>query len=261
MFLLHLYKDRGLLFQLTLRDFKARYLGSFLGLLWAVIQPLFTILVFWFVFQVGFKSKPVDNFPFILWLICGIIPWFFISECIAAGTESITTNAYLVKKVVFRVSTLPIVKLLSALLVHLFFIGIIFSSFAIYGYRPTLYCLQLLFYLPMLIIFLLGIIWMTASVVIFIKDIQHVIALILQFGFWLTPIFWSASMVPEKYQFFLKINPFFHFIRGYRDAFINDIWFWQRPLATSYILLLCLVSFIGGAVVFTRLRPHFADVI
>ena len=121
-FLIDLYRNRGLVLQLTARDFQSRYLGSYLGLLWAFIQPVVTILILWFVFEVGFKSKPVGNVPFILWLMTGIIPWFFISDSLANGTGSVVENSYLVKKIVFRVSMLPVVKLLSALLVHLFFV-------------------------------------------------------------------------------------------------------------------------------------------
>ena len=79
------------------KDFQQRYIGNFLGVLWAFIQPSITIFIFWFVFQVGFKSKPVGNFPFVLWLCCGMFPWFFFSDAINSATGSIVSNAYLVK--------------------------------------------------------------------------------------------------------------------------------------------------------------------
>ncbi len=82
-----------------------------------------------FVFQVGFKAQPVDNFPFILWLVAGMLPWFFFADAISTGTNSIIENSYLVKKVVFRVSLLPIIKLLSALSIHLFFIFFMYAMY------------------------------------------------------------------------------------------------------------------------------------
>lgn len=87
-----------LLIDLTLKDFKKKYVGSYLGILWAFVTPIITIGVFWFVFEVGFKSAPVDNFPFILWLSCGMIPWFFITDVLNNGTNSVIENDYLVKK-------------------------------------------------------------------------------------------------------------------------------------------------------------------
>ncbi len=260
-FLLDLYRNRNLILQLTARDFKTRFLGSYLGLLWAFIQPMVTILIFWFVFEVGFKSAPVGDFPFILWLITGIIPWFFIADTLSSATNCIVENSFLVKKVVFRVSMLPIVKLLSALVIHLFFVVVIFAFFMAYGIWPTLYSLQVFYYGFAMIVMLLGLSWLTSALVIFLKDVGQIVAMCLQFGFWLTPIFWSLQMLPEKYHIFLKLNPVYYIIQGYRDSFIHNIWFWEHPVYTAYYWLFTAIIFVLGAVVFSRLRPHFADVL
>lgn len=260
-FLKDLYLNRAMILQLTVRDFKTRYLGSYLGLLWAFIQPSVTILIFWFVFEVGFKSAPVGELPFILWLITGIIPWFFIADTLSSATNSIVENSFLVKKVVFRVSMLPIVKLLSALVIHLFFVVVIFLFFMTYGVWPTLYSLQVIYYGFAMVVLLLGLSWMTSALIIFLKDVGQIVAMCLQFGFWLTPIFWSLQMIPEKYQIFLKLNPVYYIIQGYRDSFIHNIWFWEHPAYTVYYWLFTGITFVLGAVVFTRLRPHFADVL
>jgi lipopolysaccharide transport system permease protein len=260
-FLLDLYRNRGLILQLTARDFKSRYLGSYLGLLWAFINPVVTILIFWFVFEVGFKSAPVGDFPFILWLMAGIIPWFFIAETLMGGTGAVVENSYLVKKVVFRVSMLPIVKLLSALVVHLFFVLVIFVIFSVYHIYPGLHSLQVIYYGFSAIVLLLGLTWLTSALTVFLKDVGQIVAMFVQFGFWLTPIFWSLQMVPEKYQIYLKLNPAYYIIEGYRDSFVHKIWFWEHPVYTVYYWLFTGFVFVLGAVVFSRLRPHFADVL
>ncbi|MDY0212992.1 MAG: ABC transporter permease [Desulfuromonadaceae bacterium] len=260
-FLIDLYRNRSLLLQLTVRDFKSRYLGSYLGLLWAFINPVVTILIFWFVFQVGFKAAPVGDFPFILWLITGIIPWFFIAETFTGGTGAVVENSYLVKKIVFRVSMLPVVKLLSALVVHLFFVLVIFLVFAAYHIYPGLHALQVIYYGFSAIVLLLGLTWLTSSLMVFLKDVGQAVSTFIQFGFWLTPIFWSVEMVPEKYRVYLKLNPFFYITEGYRDSFVHKIWFWEHPVHTVYYWSITSVIFILGAVVFSRLRPHFADVL
>jgi len=259
-FLIDLYRSRALIMQLTIRDFKIRYLGSYLGLLWAFIQPAATILILWFVFQVGFKSAPVDNFPFSLWLICGMIPWFFISDSLSTATHSVVDNSYLVKKVVFRVSMLPIVKLLSALMIHLFFVLVIFVFFLAYGIHSELYALQVVYYGFAVIVLLLGLVWLTSALMVFLKDVGQIVAMFLQFGFWLTPIFWSLDFIPVKYQVYIKLNPFFYIIQGYRDSFINHVWFWHHPVYSLYYWGVTAAVLLAGALVFTRLRPHFADV-
>lgn len=260
-FLLDIVKSRKLLWELARSDFKKRYVGNYLGILWAFIQPVITILILWFVFQVGFKSVPVDNFPFILWLISGMIPWFFISESINSTTGSIINQSFLVKKMVFRVSLLPIVQVISALIIHLFFVFLLLFIYIIYGKFPTIYWLQLPYYLLATIILVLSIGWFTSSVVIFFRDLAQIINVILQFGFWLTPIFWSTRMIPEKFHFLLKLNPFYYIIQGYRDSLIYNVWFWQRWKWAVFFWGMVGLIFIFGAMVFRRLRPHFGDVL
>ncbi len=260
-FLLDILKNRKLLWELAKSDFKKRYVGNYLGVLWAFIQPTVTILILWFVFQVGFKAIPVDNFPFVLWLISGMIPWFFISESINSATGSIINQSFLVKKMVFRVSLLPIVQVISALFIHLFFIVFMFLMYIIYGQMPTLYWLQLPYYLFGAVVMVLSIGWFTSSIVIFFKDLGQFINVILQFGFWLTPIFWSTKMIPERFHFLLKLNPAYYIIQGYRDSLIYKVWFWQRWKWALFFWCIVSIIFVLSAVVFRRLRPHFGDVL
>ena len=260
-FLIDLFRIRRLILQLIRREFKNRYFGSYLGLLWAFIQPMITILIFWFVFQVGFKSAPVGNFPFVLWLIAGMVPWFFFSESLASATNSVIESSYLVKKVVFRGSMLPIVKIFTALIVHLFFIGVIFVFSLIYKVMPSLHTLQVFYYLFASIVLLLGISWFFSALNVFLKDIGQIVSMLLQFGFWMTPIFWSLDIIPVKYHLFIKLNPIYYIIQGYRDSFIYHYWFWHQPLYTCYFWGVAGFLFATGALVFTRLRPHFADVL
>ena len=260
-FVMDAIRSRNVILELTKKDFRARYLGSQLGILWAFIQPAMMIAIFWFVFQVGFKSTPVANFPFILWLMAGMIPWFFLSESIASATGSIQENSFLVKKVVFRVSVLPIVKILSALVIHLFFLAVLFLMLLLYGYPPTLYMLQAIYYLTGMLVLVLGISWLTSSLIVFLRDIGHVIGVVLQFGFWLTPIFWSIGYVPEPYRFWIKLNPAYYIVEGYRNTFIYGRWFWEDAALTLYFWVVALFFLGFGALLFRRLRPHFADVL
>ena len=256
-----IFKNRKLLWQMTKRDFRQRYLGSYLGILRAFIQPMVTVLIFWFVFQVGFKAMPVDNFPFILWLVCGMFPWFFISDSISSATSSVLENSFLVKKIVFRVEILPIVKIMSALVVHIFFVCVLFSMFAIYGYSVSIYNLQIVYYFFAMICLSLGVSWLTSSLTVFLRDVGQFVGMILQFGFWGTPIFWTLHMIPERFHFFLKLNPVYYVVECYRQSFIYHEWFWQHLHLTAYFWLFTAVVMFVGAWCFKKLRPHFADVL
>lgn len=254
-------KQRNMLFELAKNDFRSRFLGSTLGIVWAFVQPIVMILVMWFVFQVGFKSMPVENFPFILWLISGFIPWIFISESVNSTANSISENHFLVKKVVFRVGMLPVVKIMSALFIHVFFIGFLIAMFMIYGYTPHMYYLQVLYYVFAACFFILGLSLITASLNVFIKDVSQIIGVALQILLWATPILWTMKMIPEKYQMYFKLNPFYYIVEGFRDSFIYKTWFWEHPALTLYFWGISITIFIIGLLVFKRLRPHFSDVL
>lgn len=260
-FLRDIVYSRHIILELTKNDFKLRYMGSYLGLVWAFVQPTITMLILWFVFEVGFKSAPVANFPFILWIMAGMVPWFFLSDGLSSATMSIIEKSYLVKKVLFRVSILPIIKILSALIIHLFFLAFMIALFVLYGYLPHLYTLQVFYYLFAAIVLTLGISWITSSLVVFLRDLGQIVGILLQFGFWLTPIFWSIEMVPEKYRTLIELNPVYYITEGYRDAFIHNVWFWQHSGLTLYFWSFTAAVFVLGALLFRRLKPHFADVL
>lgn len=260
-FMRDVVRNRRLLIDLIKNDFKSRYLNNYLGVLWAFIQPTITILIFWFVFQVGFKSAPVQDTPFILWLIAGMVPWFFFSEALGSAANAILDNSFLVKKIVFRVSLLPIVKIASALIIHIFFIVFMLGMFLYYGYAPSLYWLQIGYYLFATVILLLGVSWITSSVVIFFRDLGQLVGMTIQFGFWLTPLFWMLTMVPEAYRWIFKLNPAYYITQGYRDALIDHVWFWDKPAETLQFWIITAIFFALGAIVFRKLRPHFADVL
>jgi ABC-type polysaccharide/polyol phosphate export permease len=246
---------------MSINDFKSRYAGSFFGVIWAFIQPIVTMLVLFYVFQFGFKSQPIHNVPFFFWLVCGFVPWTFFADSFSSSAQSLMEYNYLVKKVVFRTSILPIVKILSSLFVHFFFILFLFVVMFMYAFHFSVYNIQIFYYLFGLFVLLLGLGWVFSSIGVFFKDMLQFLNLIIQIGFWATPIFWSPEYLPEPYSFLVKLNPMNYIVQGYRDTFIYHNWFWERPLYTVYFWLFTGLIFVIGALIFRRLRPHFADVL
>lgn len=256
------FNMRSLILKLAKNDFESRYAGSYFGLVWGFIQPLVTILVYWFVFEKGLRvGSPVENVPFILWFMTGIVPWFYFSDALNSATGCLIEYSYLVKKVVFKVSVLPIVKLLSALIVHVFFVLLIFFVFCVYGYKPCIYNIQFIYYSFCMIILLLGVCWFTSAIYPFFKDLGQIINILLQFGMWLTPILWSADTLPANLQKIFKLNPLYYIVEGYRDTFINHVWFYHRYNQTIYFWMITIFMFFIGASVFKKLKPHFSDVL
>lgn len=255
--------NRKLIANLSFNDFKTKYAGSFLGIVWAFIQPLITIFVYWFAFQVGLRSQDVGNFPFALWFMAGLIPWFFFSDGLNGGTNALIDYSYLVKKVVFNIDILPLVKVISAVFVHIFFIVFLLIMYALYGYYPDLYSLQILYYSLCLFLLVLGLSYITAPLVVFFRDLGQIVNIILQVGVWMTPILWNIDtmQVSDTIKKLLKLNPVYYIVQGYRDALINKAGFWEHPWLTLYFWLFTLLAFFIGTRLFKKLRLHFADVL
>ena len=256
-----LYANRKLIQKFSKNDFKSRYAGSFLGILWAFIQPTVTIAVYWFVFDVGLKSSPTGNIPFFLFLLTGIIVWFFFSEGLVNGTNCFREYNYLVKKVTFNIKILPTVKIISALYTHLFFIVFALVMVVLYGYSITPYMFQIVYYLFCLIVFLTGLTWITASLQPFFTDILQFINVGMQVLFWGTPILWDLNIFPDNLLWILKLNPLYYIVLGYRESFFGQGWFWQHPAMTAYFWVFTFVLLLVGIAVYRKLRPHFSDVL
>ena len=256
-----LFEERKVIIDLAKNDFKSKYTNSLLGVIWAFLLPLMIIMVLWFVFQVGFRSTPVDNIPFILWYIPAFLSWNFFSDALGAGAGCIFDYSYLVKNMQFRVSSLPLVKIISSSFVHFFFIGVIFLFYLIYGWFPNIYNIQVIYYYFCTVVLLLGTIWVMSSLAVFSRDNLNIISLIVQVGFWATPLVWDPSSMPKTVQMVVKINPMYYICMGYRETFSGKIWFWEHPILTIYFWIFALTILFIGAYVFHKLRPQFADML
>lgn len=253
--------DWKLLISLSVEDFRDKYAGSLMGAAWAFVQPLMTILIYWFIFQVGFHSEPVADKPFILWQAAGIVPWFFISEAIAGTTPVLAEYSYLVKKVLFPVHMLPLIRILSCLLVQLFLVFFTILFFACFGYFPDLYYLQLPYYMVYTVLILTGIGYCTAALYPFLKDLQQIVGIVLQVIFWLTPIVWDFHIMSDLIQKILVFNPFFYCVDGYRKVFIYKEFFWSDWQMGIYYWAAAIFFWIAGKNLFRKMKVHFADVL
>lgn len=261
-------RNRTLILRLAKNDLKTRFAGSYLGTIWSFIQPIITVLVYWFVFQVGLHNSAVDTSdgrvtPFILWFIAGIVPWFFYSDTWNMATNVLLEYSYLVKKVVFDIDILPVVKMISGVIVHFFFVGFMLIVYTCYGMFPGIRTLQLLYYSGCMFVLVLGQAYLTSACVLFFRDLTQIINIWMQIGVWLTPIMWNIDDPSRTgaVQLIFKLNPMYYIVQGYRDTLIHERWFWERPQLTIYFWVFTIAVFLLGRVIFKRLKPHFADVL
>ena len=262
-----LWTNRKLVFNLAKNDFKTKYAGSYLGIVWAFVQPVITVLLYWFVFEKALNAgtqstKEGIDIPYVLWLITGLVPWFYFSDALSSVTNTLIDYSYLVKKVVFNISILPGVKVISALFVHVFFCAFMLFIFACYGYTPDLYTLQIFYYTFCMMVLVAGIGYVTSALVVFFRDLSQIVGIALQVGIWVTPIMWNMDAIDlGALNIVLKANPLFYIVSGYRNALINKVFFWEDPILTIWFWAVAILLFVLGGNVFKRLKVHFADVL
>ena len=257
-----LFQNRHLIWKLAKNDFKKRYAGSYMGAVWAMIQPVVTVAMYYVVFEVimGNPGRGADDVPYVLFLTAGLVPWFFFSEALNNGTNALTEYNYLVKKVVFKISILPIIKIIAATFIHAFFVLVLLVIAAFYGYFPTVYTLQIFYYSACMFIFVLALCY-TCAIVVFFRDLSQIINIVLQIGMWATPILWDINKMDGSWVVALKINPLVYIVNGYRSSIYEKQWFFEDFYSTMYFWIVTVVLFGIGALVFKRLKVHFADVL
>ena len=271
--LLNLFRQtvhrRRMIWDLAKADFRKRFVGSYFGIVWMFVQPIVTILIYFCIFQLGFKSTPpVPDTPYVLWLVPGIIPWFFFSDELQGITNNLQEYNYLVKKVVFPVELLPLIKAISAFLVHACFLIIMLAIFLFSGRTPLVTWIQIFYYTFAAMMLALGIGYVTSAVNVFFKDMAQIVGICLQFGMWLAPIMYWEGMFMDRYpqyasviSFVFKLNPFYYIVAGFRDSMLTGSWFFERPMNTLYFWAVTIFVFYFGLKLYTRLRPHFSDVL
>lgn len=252
---------KHLIVTMARREVKSRYVGSFLGFLWTFVHPMVMVFVFWVVFSVGFRVQPVNDVPFVVWLSAGMAAWFVFADIFNGASIVIIENAHLIKKTMFPSQILPIVKIASAYVAHSVFLLVLMGLIAFQKMPFSVYYFQFLYYLLCLSVLVLGLGWAVSALNVFMRDIGQIVGVIIQVGFWVTPIFWDLNMMPARIQNVFKLNPMYYIVQGYRDSFIYFRPFWAHPHQTLYFWGLSLAIFAAGAFVFKRLKPQFADVL
>lgn len=256
----NLYRHQTLIVALAVRELQSRYVGTLGGILWTFAHPLAVITVFYFVFAVGFRSQGAAGAPFLLWFVCGLVPWFFFNETLVTATDSITRHAHLIKKTVFPSEILPLVNITAGLVPHLIFVLIVTGLLVWYHVPFAADRLLVLYFLLCTCVLLVGLSWLLSAIQVFYRDVSHALSILLNLWFWSTPIVWSPDMIPEGYRGLLFFNPMYYIIEGYRGLLIYNETVWPSAQQTVYFGGAVTVTFAAGAYVFSRLKPEFPDV-
>lgn len=260
-----LMRNIRLILNLSMSDFKAKYAGSQLGIVWAFVQPAVTALIYIFVFQVIGRAAPVEgSYPYSLWLLPGIIPWFYFSESVSSSTSSLSEYSYLVKKIMFNTEILPMVKIISCFFVHIFLALFVFIVYLIAGVSMKLTMLQVLYYMLCNTALAVSVGYLTCALLPFFKDMMQIVNLVLMVSMWACPIMWDMNILPPELDIIRKVimlNPMYYIVNGFRESYMGGAWFIEHPVQTVYFWSVVVCLFVISTKLFRKLQPHFSDVL
>ncbi|MGM0777971.1 MAG: ABC transporter permease [Bacillota bacterium] len=249
-----------LIVRLSSYDIKSKYQMHYLGILWQFINPAFQVMIYWFVFGLGLREgKPMGEVPYFIWLIIGLIPWFFISLTIIQGSNSIYNRVNLVAKMKFPVSVLPTITLVSNSMNFLFMLIILGFVLLINNINPGIYLFQLPYYMFSLFVFLFSVTLLSSTISAIIRDFQLMLQSFVRMLFFLTPILWDIENFSDTIQSFLKLNPLIYLISGFRDTFMSEGWFFEDMTYTIYFWSTTLLILFIGSILHENFKNKFVD--
>jgi len=253
-----LWAYRELLYFLIWRDMKVRYKQTALGVGWAIIQPVFTMIVF-SVFFGRLGKIPSDGIPYPIFSFAALVPWTFFAQGLGQASNSLVGSANLIKKVYFPRLAIPIASVSSGIIDFSIAFIMLLGMMLYYGILPTLNLIWLPCLLLLTIVTSLGVsLWLSALNVQF-RDVRHVLPFLTQLWFFATPIAYPSSLLSEPWRTLYSLNPMVGVVEGFRWALLGTETAPGPMLVVSSLTALALL--VGGAYYFRRLEKTFADVI
>lgn len=257
-----LWSHRGLVWALVLRDLKHRYTGSSLGFFWTVVTPLLELVTYTFVFHVLIGVRFVEGTGgahYALFLFCGMVTWYAVSDGLARAATSINENGHLIKKVNFPPVVLPGHVVASAVLNQCIRIGLLAVAALALGNGLSWHFLLVPFAVAVEAVFVLGVGLLLSVTNVYFKDTVHWVKAILLLWMFVTPIFYPASAYPEQYKLLLLLNPLAHLVGVFHELVLNQRL--PHPHSVLVIVVMASLALTIGYSVFRHHRDRFADLV
>lgn len=251
-----LWRYRDLVRNLVARDLRVKYKGSSIGFAWSLLNPLLLAGVYTFAFRYVIRVQ-IEHFP--LFLLTGMLPWTFFSSSLALATGSVADNSSLVRKVAFPRVILPIGAVVSQFVQFALMYAVIIPAGAALGPGASGAMVALVPLVLLQLLFTTGVALLLATAYVYFRDTRHLLDVALQILFWLTPVVYAASLVPEGLRRFLWLNPMASFVTAYHGVVVGRQW---PPASTVAVLaLVSLVAGVAGFLVFAKHQRRFAELV
>ena len=256
------WTNRKRMIRLARYELKAQNNGTLFGFLWNFFNPALQILVFWFVFAIGLQvHAPRDNYPYIVWMIVGIIPWFYISAVLQTSTMSIYSYSGILKHVYLPLSIVPVKTVFSGFIGHLWAMLVVFFVMLVSRSPVSAMVWQLPYYMFCSICFLIGWGLLASAIAVVFKDLQKILIAVIRLLFYISPIVWSQENLPQNLQFIFNLNPFAYILEGYRNCILYGQSLTVDWKTGAYFWIITILLFLLGASTHMKFRRKFMDLI
>lgn len=254
----------GIITRVSKYEERATYQSHYLGLMWQFLNPLIQIGIYYLVFGLGVNGgRNVDGVPFIVWMLIGIIAWFFINTSLLGGSNSIYQKVAMVSKMKFPVSILPSINIISNLVSYGWMMGILLIVMLGFGIYPTIYWVQYFYYFICMIALLFAMGILNSTITVLVRDYHIMLQSVLRLLFYVSGPIWDIQSInfPIVFVKILQLNPVYYIITGFRESFLSQGWFWEKPTLALIFWGMILTILIIGTHIHMKFRARFVDFI
>jgi teichoic acid transport system permease protein len=258
-----------LILRLSAFELKSANTNNYLGRLWEILNPMIQLTIYWFVFGAGIRKGrevPMGNgidVPFFIWMVTGMIVWFFVNPAISASSRSIYSRIQLIAKMSFPMSAIPSFVIMANFYTHLILVAVVTVFLQFTDFKLSIYFIQLPYFMIATLLFLLALALVTSTLSTIVRDVQQVVQSVLKMLLYLTPLLWQTDHLMIKgidFVFVLKLNPLYYIVEGYRAALLGTTWYpAEYPQLTLYFWITVVVLFFIGSVLHLKFRNRFVD--
>jgi teichoic acid transport system permease protein len=243
--------------------------NNYLGRLWEILNPVIQLSIYWLVFGVGVRGgrkiimENGSHVPFFIWMVTGMVVWFFVNPAISKSSKSIYTRLQLISKMSFPMSAIPSFVIMANFYTHLMLVGVVTVFLQFTDFKLSIYYIQLPYFMLATLIFLLALALITSTLSTIIRDVQQIVHSSLRMLLYLTPLIWHTDkLVLKGYNltFLLKLNPLYYIVEGYRASLLGTTWYMvEYSQYTLYFWIIIFVMLIAGSVLHLKFRNRFID--
>lgn len=258
-----------LILRLSAFEMKSAHANNYLGRVWEILNPLIQLAIYWLVFGIGVRGGqriPMENgvrVPFFIWMVTGMIVWFFVNPAISKSSKSIYSRIQLISKMSFPMSAIPSFVIMANFYTHLMLLGVVVIFLQFTEFKLSVYYIQLPYFMLATLFFLLALALITSTLSTIIRDVQQIVQSVLRMMLYLTPLLWHTDQLVLKgvdVTFLLKLNPLYYLVEGYRASLLGTTWYAaEHAQYTFYFWIAIFSMLLLGSALHLKFRARFVD--